>query len=180
MQRAAGEKQWYAIHVRKGFERVVAIHLEQKGYEQYLPLDKRRRLPLDGEQVADDVLFPGYVFAKCDVLDQLLFRLIPGVISVVRCGDTSSAVPEEKIVALKSIIESGLKYKPSASIAIGQPVSVEHGPLRGLRGVCVGAGSKLRLIISVPLLERSVSVEIDRRWLKPVAAPKHRRAAAAS
>jgi len=180
MRCSATEKQWYAILVRAGFERVVAFYLEQKGYEQYLPLYKKTPSSLDSVQVADEILFPGYVFVKCDASDKLRFLLIPGVISIVLSGTGSGALPAEDIVALKDITSSGLKYKPSTFITIGQLVSVEYGPLRGLRGLCVSARSKCRLIISVQLLARSVSVEIDRHWVKPVAVPKLRHTAAAS
>src|SRR5438477_12299106 len=137
MRCAASEKQWYAICVRTGFERVVAFHLEQKGYEQYLPMYTKTRSSLDSVQVVEDFLFPGYVFARCGVLDQLSFLLIPGVISIVRFGDLSGAVPAEELDALKDVAKSGLKYKPSTFITVGQLVSVECGPVRGLRGLCV-------------------------------------------
>ncbi len=134
MRCAASEKQWYAICVRTGFERVVAFHLEQKGYEQYLPVYKKTTSSLDSVQVVEDFLFPGYVFARCGVLDQLSFLLIPGVISIVHFGDVSGAVPAEEIDALKDVTKSGLKYKPSTFIAVGQSVSVECGPLQSSRG----------------------------------------------
>jgi hypothetical protein len=47
---------------------------------------------------------------------------------------------------------------------------VEHGSLSGLVGLVTEVRNQFRLIISVDLLMRSVSVEIDRTWVKPIAA----------
>ena len=47
----------------------------------------------------------------------------------------------------------------------------EFGPentLEGIKGIIVRSKGVDRLIVMVTLLTRSVSVEIDRRWVKPI------------
>jgi hypothetical protein len=46
---------------------------------------------------------------------------------------------------------------------------VERGPLAGLEGTVIEVKTNYRLILSVPLLQRSVAVEIDRDCVQPVA-----------
>jgi hypothetical protein len=53
-------------------------------------------------------------------------------------------------------------------LAVGSRVLIEEGPLRGLEGVALDVKKKYRLFVSVPLLQRSVSVEIDRDWVRPI------------
>jgi transcription antitermination factor NusG len=48
-------------------------------------------------------------------------------------------------------------------------VRIEFGPLVGLEGQVVFEKSRQRLVLSVHLLQRSVSVEIDRSWVRPLA-----------
>ena len=58
---------------------------------------------------------------------------------------------------------------------VGNPVRIEFGPLIGLEGLVVVEKSRQRLVLSVHLLQRSVSVEIERSWVRPLvpAAARH-------
>jgi hypothetical protein len=47
-------------------------------------------------------------------------------------------------------------------------VLIEKGPLKGLEGVALDIKKKYHLFVSVPLLQRSVSVEIERDWVRPL------------
>ena len=58
--------------------------------------------------------------------------------------------------------------QPWLGISAGQAVQVKYGPLRGLEGVIVQVKKNHHLIISVQLLQRCVSVEIDRDSVTPV------------
>lgn len=51
---------------------------------------------------------------------------------------------------------------------MGQAVSVVQGALKGLEGIVATVRNRDRLIVSVALLQRSVAIEIDREWVKPL------------
>jgi transcription antitermination factor NusG len=161
-------KQWYAVQLRPRFEKVVGLHLRRKGYEEYLPTYRSRRRWSDRVKEIELPLFPGYIFCKFDVTDRLPILIIPGVVSVVTFGGTPLAVPEQEIAAVQTVVNSGLSYGPGPSFTAGQPVRVEYGPLRGLEGTIIEVKNTLQLIVSVPLLSRSVSVAIDSDCVVPV------------
>ncbi len=163
-----GERHWYALQVRPRFEKVVARHLEHKGYEEYLPLYVKRQQWSDRIKQVELPLFPGYIFCKFDVFQRLPILVIPGVVSVVGVARSPLAVSEDEIAAVQNVVKSGLKYEPSSFIAVGQWARVERGPLRGLVGIVVENRKNCRLIVSVKLLQRSVSVEIDADSVVPV------------
>jgi transcription antitermination factor NusG len=50
----------------------------------------------------------------------------------------------------------------------GQQVRIDRGVLSGIEGVLVEIRKVHRIVVSVTLLQRSVSVEIDRDWVVPV------------
>ena len=155
------DKKWYALQVRPRFEKIVAVHLEHKGFEDYLPLYRSRRKWSDRVKEIDLPLFPGYIFCKFDVLRRLPILMVPGVMSIVGLGRSPLAVSDDEIVAVQNVVRSGLTYEPSGFITAGQLARVERGPLRGLVGIVVETKKNCRLVISVNLLQRSVSVEID-------------------
>src|SRR6266850_1011013 len=162
------ENKWYALQVRPRFEKIVGLHLNHKGYEEYLPLYRSRRRWSDRIKEVDLPLFPGYIFCKFDVSHRLPILLVPGVMSVVGMGRSPLAVAEDEITAVQNVVKSGLTYQPSGFITTGQMARVERGPLRGLVGIVVATKKNCRLVISVNLLQRSVWVEIDSDSVMPV------------
>jgi transcription antitermination factor NusG len=160
-------KEWHVLQVRTRFERTVAYHLQAKDYQEYLPVYRSRRRWADRTKEIELPLFPGYVFCKMNPADRLPILVIPGVIGVVSIGRMPVSVQEQEILAVQDVVKSGLAYQPCPFTA-GQPVRIESGPLRGLEGVVVEMKKSYRLIVSIQLLQRSVSVEIDQDHLKPV------------
>src|SRR5262245_13623926 len=178
MNDTTNEKQWYAVQLRPRFEKVVSLHLREKGYEAYLPMYRSRRRWSDRTKQIELPLFPGYIFCKFDVKQRLPILVVPGVMSVVGCGKTPLAIPETEIEAVQRVINSGLTYGPWPSLCVGQWVCVKYGPLQGLEGAVQEVRNTYQLIISVTLLSRSVSVTIDRDSI--VQAREPRRHAAVS
>ncbi len=64
---------------------------------------------------------------------------------------------------------AGLLVGPWRFLVAGQVVMIERGPLRSVEGILQEVKKALRLIVSVHLLRRSVSAEISRNWIRPVA-----------
>src|ERR1051326_7383391 len=162
MSELTAGKQWYALQLRPRFEKIVALHLRNKGYEEYLPLYRSRRRWSDRLKEIELPLFSGYIFCKFDITDRLPVLVIPGVISIVSSGRVPLAVPDQEIEAVQNVVKSGLSYGPWPSLCAGERVRVRYGPLRGLEGTVVEVKNTYQLIISVTMLSRSVSVAIDR------------------
>jgi transcription antitermination factor NusG len=161
---------WYAIRVQSKFENIVSAALRSKGYEEFLPLYTCTRKWSDRIKKIDLPLFPGYLFCRFDVHKRLLPILTtPGVVRIVGAGRTPVAVADGEISALQTICRSGLQALPSPFLSVGSCVRVEHGPLAGVEGIVTESrDKKCRLVVSVYLLQRSVAVEIDSSWARPV------------
>ena len=162
---------WYALQVRPRFEKMIATNLLNKGYEGFLPLYRKRSRWSDRIKEVQLPLFSGYLFCRFDVNKRLPILKTPGVIQVVGIGKVPHPVEDSEIKALQSIVISGLQAEPRSYLNIGQKVRVEVGPLAGIEGILTAIKGSNRLIVSVSLLQRSVSVEIDESWVIPVSAP---------
>jgi transcription antitermination factor NusG len=161
---------WYAIHVRSKFERIVSTVLQEKGFEEFLPLYRAKRQWSDRVKQLDLPLFPGYVFCRIDLGARLLpVVTTPGVLGIVSAGKYPIAVSDLEIEAVQTVLLSGLPAMPWPGLSAGSPVLIEHGPLAGVEGVVLEVNKKYRLIVSVPLLQRAVAVEIERDWVRPLA-----------
>ena len=159
---------WYALHVRSRFEKIVKNQLQQKGYEVFLPMSLSKRKWSDRIKAVEIPLFPSYVFCRFDIHARLPVLITPGVKFVVGVGKVPQAVDEQEIGAIRQIVESGISAQPWPYLRTGEMVRVESGPLEGLNGIVVRVKGSDRLVLSVSLLMRSVSAEIDRNCIKPL------------
>ena len=159
---------WYALKVRPRFERVAVAHLRSRGYDPFLPTYISKRRWSDRIKSLELPLFPGYLFCQIDLKSRLPVLTAPGVNYIVGVGRAPEPVPEQEIASIRTIVSSGLYYEPFPYLNAGQLVRVEQGALVGLVGRVVEVKNTSRLIISINLLMRSVSAEIDRSWVHPV------------
>lgn len=162
---------WFALRVKPRFEKTVATIARNKGYEEFLPLYKCRQRWSDRIKSIDLPLFPGYLFCQLNPERRLPLLTIPGALHFVGVGRTPLAIDDEEIVALQMAMRSGLWAEPWPFLEVGQRVQLVQGPLTGLEGLLVEVRKKHRIIVSVALLKRSVAVEIERDWIRPLDCP---------
>lgn len=161
------DSPWFAIQVRHGHEKGVALMLRQKGYEEFLPVYEVRRRWSDRIKQVKLPLFPGYLFCRFDASIDPRVVTTPGVMRVVGAGKTPIPVSDAEIEGLQVIGRSGLPSEACEFLSVGHRAMIEAGPLRGLQGFVLEVKNGYRLVLSVLLLQRAVAVEVDADWLGP-------------
>lgn len=159
---------WFAVRVRSNREQVVSIHLRDRGFEQYSPSYTVTSFWSDRKKLVDRFLFPGYVFCRLNPSDRLPVLSVPGVVGLVGYGKQPAVIPEVEMHRVRTMVDSGLPVMPWPYLASGDFVLVERGPLTGVEGILQSVKGKHRIVISFNLLQRSVSAEIDRGWVRPI------------
>jgi transcription antitermination factor NusG len=159
---------WFALHVRSRCEKAVSASLRSKGYEEFLPLYRSRNRWSDRVKDVDLPLFPGYVFCRFDPGRRLPILTTPGIVAIVGAGKTPEPVEPAELAAIQSLAQSGLPAIPWPYLKTGERVRIEHGALEGCEGILTAVKKELRVVLSVTLLQRSVAVEIDRDFIRPV------------
>jgi transcription antitermination factor NusG len=160
--------KWFAVRVKPQAEQVVATVARYKGFEGFLPVYKARRRWSDRFKWVDLPLFPGYVFCRLNEESRLPILTIPGVLHFVGIGKIPVPIDDAEVAAIKTAIQSGLCAEPWPFMDVGQRVLIEEGPLTGVEGLLIEVRRKQRIVVSVSLLKRSVAVEIERHWARPL------------
>jgi transcription antitermination factor NusG len=173
----APARLWYALRVKSNFERATIAVLGGKGYGTYLPVYRQLRTWSDRTKVTEVPLFPGYVFAQFDVDRRLPVLTTPGVVHVVPPNQAPVAVDEEELNSVRIAVDSGLPLGPYPFLQVGQQVVITRGSMTGLEGILVQVKRTFRLVVSVTLLQRSVAVEIDRDWIRPLSSSSFKKRA---
>jgi transcription antitermination factor NusG len=159
---------WFAIHVKSRAEHLVSMGLRGRGYDEFFPSYRSCRDWSDRRKQLDLPLFPGYVFCRLDINRRQPVITTPGVVSIIGLGRTPVPVADGEIAAVRRVIESGVMTVPWPFLQAGERVLIERGPLAGLEGNLLEIKNGLRIVISVELLQRSISAEIDRSWIRPI------------
>lgn len=159
---------WYGVRTKSNQEKIAASVLEAKGFELYLPMYRARRRWSDRVVETNLPLFPGYVFCRFDPSQKMQIVSTPGVASVVSFGGMPAQVAHAEIAAIDSLLRSGHAVEPHPYLREGQTVRVARGPLEGAEGILVKKRDAWRMIVSITLLQRSVSVEVDRECLEEI------------
>ena len=162
------ELRWYAVQVHARKEAFVSTQLESHGLECFLPLYKSVRKWSDRVKEVQCPLFPSYLFSRFEYQSRRPVVMTPGVLQVVGNGRTAIPVPDEEINAIRTAVASGLAHQPWPYIEVGERVRLVYGSLSGLEGILINFKGNHRVVLSVSLLQRSISFEVDLGWLVPV------------
>ncbi|MBZ5603673.1 MAG: hypothetical protein LAO79_15340 [Acidobacteriia bacterium] len=152
---------WYAVTVKHHHEKSVAQAIEGKGFAHFLPVYRKR----DGG--AELPVFPNYVFCSLDITHRLPILTIPGVSTFVSIARVPAVISAEELVSVERMIQSDLRIGPHPFLCTGDRVYIERGPLQGMEGILVSCKPHARLVVSVPMLQRSVAAEVEENWVRP-------------
>ncbi|MCC6367115.1 MAG: hypothetical protein IT165_26655 [Bryobacterales bacterium] len=150
----------------------MAVELASKGLETYLPAVTEVHQWKDRRKVIDVPIFPGYVFTR--LLDTPALRMTvlrtTGTVSILGCGGSIEPVPETEIAAIQRLLQVNAPLLTHPLLREGSWVRIRRGPLKDLEGLLVRIKNQARLVLSVELLSRSVSTEVDIRDVEVIRA----------
>lgn len=157
----ADASNWYVLYTRHQHEKTVAQMLCNKGFEILLPLYSSANRWKDRTKLITLPLFPCYVFLRGGLERRVDIMKTPGVNALVSSAGRPASVPVEEISAIQRIVASGADVEPHPFMKCGDRVKVKGGPLMGLEGILVRKKDLYRLVLSVEMLGKSASVEVD-------------------
>src|SRR5689334_5585755 len=105
----AVSEQWFATYTCARHEKKVALQLEERGIEFFLPVYRSVRRWKDRRKELDMVLFPSYVFVKLCLRDRLRVLQLPGVVRFVTFNGEPAVLPSGDIEALRNGIAHRLQ-----------------------------------------------------------------------
>jgi transcription antitermination factor NusG len=152
---------WYAAYTCANNEKLVASKLLARGVEHFLPLYSSVRQWKDRRITLDLPLFPGYVFVRLALVERLRVLQIPRVVRLVGFSGVPSALPDEQVEVLRTGLAERLRAEPHPFLTVGRRVRIVRGPLAGLEGVLLRKKGSFRFVLSVELIQRSLSVDVD-------------------
>lgn len=155
------DASWYALYTCANHEKQVALQLDVRAVEHFLPVYSSVRRWKDRRVTLELPLFPGYVFTRLALRDRLRVLEIPSVVRLVGFNGQPVALPNEEIEILRSGLRENLRAEPHPFLTVGRRVRITGGPFAGLEGVLKRKKSSLRVVVTLELIQRSVAVDVD-------------------
>jgi len=157
----AGGAKWYALYTAPRHEKRVADQISRRDIVCFLPLYRSMRRWKDRRKELALVLFPGYVFVRMPLQHPLRVLQLPGAVRLVTFNGQPAPLPEAEIENLQNHLSCSGTIEPHPYLKVGRRVRVRSGPLKGLEGIILRTKDRCRIVLSIPLIMRSVAVEVD-------------------
>jgi transcription antitermination factor NusG len=159
---------WRVFYTRSRAEKKCANLLCKKNINVFLPIRTVIRQWQDRRKKIDEPLFPNYIFARVDERERIQVLGTQGIVRCVSFGGTLAEVTQIEINQLK-LLQSHpelLEMINARHHQIGTDVTIETGPLRGLKGTVVEQRGTARLLVRVSSIDMAVKVELPSSLLR--------------
>ncbi len=165
---------WFALYVQVNHEKEVFQRLQNKAIESYLPLMERWSKRQDRRKKINTPLFPGYVFIHSALDNQAHVHVLktPGALCLLKNSEGPLSIPDYQIDNLKKMLGGAEALSLHPYLTEGDWVHVVRGPLEGCTGILIRQNPKKgKLVVSIDIVQRSVSVELSMEDVEPAAPP---------
>ncbi|HVU94496.1 MAG TPA: UpxY family transcription antiterminator [Puia sp.] len=156
---------WHVIYTMPRVEKTVTETIRHLSLETYLPLRLVSRKWTDRIKTVQAPLFNGYVFVRVSKHERFSLLKIPGVLRFVTFDKQPAILSEEEILRIRNFETNGKEIQPETFLQPGDKVRVVKGIFQDIEGFLIKKLNKTRLMIRMPLLRQSISVEMPEDYL---------------
>lgn len=154
---------WYLVHTKIRQERVALENLELQGFECFMPTAQVERLKKAGAIVAQEPLFPRYLFIRLGTDQGALswspIRSTLGVSRLVSFGQNPARIDSGLVEQLRTQCTSSQRVVRAFSP--GEAVVVTRGPFASLDAIFQTIDGEGRVMVLLNLLSKPVSLVIE-------------------
>jgi len=168
------ETKWYALQAYAGYEQKVKLLIQEQlalkklgdfVSEIFIPTEEVTTKKGDKVRVSQVTYYPGYIFIRCQLTDELshVLRDVPRVSGFIGSDQAHpQPVPENEIIGIRGQITEGIKQQElDSTYRVGQQVVVIEGPFADFNGVIDEVDPEHnKLTVLVSIFGRSTPLEL--------------------
>jgi len=162
---------WSLVYTRHKQEDKARLHLEQQGFEVFLPRIRKTIRHAGRRQTRIEAMFPRYLFVHLDpeVEDWTPIRSTVGVTTLGRFGQQPGVVPPAGVGGLRAQADEQGVISADGPDAIepGQPVRIVEGPFQGYRAIVQAKRSQERVDILLRVVGQYATARLATADLVP-------------
>ena len=159
---------WYAIYTKPRWEKKVAGILDEKGIENYCPLNKVNRQWSDRKKVVLEPLFKSYVFVKVKEDQKWELMKINGIVNYVYWLGKPAVIRDAEIDTIKKFLHEFSDVEVvNQSMEVNSKVRIKQGLLMNYQGILLEIkGSKA--MVRIESMGLQLSAKFDKKNLEVI------------
>jgi len=160
------KKTWYAVYTRPRWEKKVASMLQEKGIENYCPINKVTRQWSDRKKVVHEPVFKGYVFVKLEEDKKWQVKEVNGILNFVYFLGKPAKIRDEEIDTIRRFLnEFNDVQVESKGLVVNSEVRIKQGVMMNYHGVVVEVLGN-RAVVKIDTLDIQLSAHFDKKNLE--------------
>jgi transcription antitermination factor NusG len=128
---------WFAVYTRPRWEKKVAKLLDEKGIENYCPLNKVVKQWSDRKKIVLEPIFKSYVFIRVTEEEKWELKKINGVLNFVYWLGKPAHIREEEISVIKKFLNEFSDITIEQGLQVNSKVRIKQGVLMNYQGILV-------------------------------------------
>ncbi|MFC5694242.1 transcription/translation regulatory transformer protein RfaH [Pseudomonas sp. GCM10022186] len=149
-------RAWYVVQCKVRQEERAEENLLRQGYVCYHPKLRRERLAKGRREIAEESLFPGYLFLHLSLQDNWgPLRSTRGVSRIVSFGNQPAVLSDSLIEQLQQ-----REHVPCVEelLSVGERVRINEGPFTDLEAIFMAMDGEERVVLLLKFLQREQKV----------------------
>lgn len=160
------KKTWYAVYTRPRWEKKVASMLQEKGIENYCPINKVTRQWSDRKKVVHEPVFKGYVFVRLQEEKKWEVKEVNGILNFVYFLGKPAKIRDEEIDTIRRFLnEFNDVHVESRGLVVSSEVRIKQGVMMNYHGVVVEVLGN-RAVVKIDTLDIQLSAHFDKKNLE--------------
>lgn len=142
-------RKWYVVYTRPRWEKKVAATLQDRGIDNYCPLNKVKKQWSDRKKTVIEPLIKGYVFVCVNDALKWDVKQVDGILNYVYWLGKPAVVKDSEIDAIKNFLQEFEEVEVRNScLGLQDKVLVKQGLMMNYRGIIIElVGNKAKVNI---------------------------------
>jgi transcriptional antiterminator RfaH len=153
--------KWYLLYTKPRQEKVALQNLQNQAYKVYLPLVGVEKIRRGARTIAEEALFPRYLFVQLDEAGSQSWapiRSTVGVSKLVRFGHRFAEVGQD---LLQWVQEQTAHTKLKEEFEVDDVVVITKGPFKGIEAIFKTYDGEKRAILFMSFLAKVTEVKFN-------------------
>jgi transcription antitermination factor NusG len=139
---------WFAVYTRPRWEKKVVKLLDERGIENYCPLNKVIKQWSDRKKVVLEPIFKSYVFVRVTEEEKWDLKKINGVLNFVYWLGKPAHIRDEEINTIRKFLNEFSNIEVEQQLQVNTKVRIKQGALMNYQGILlemVGNRAKIKI-----------------------------------
>jgi transcription antitermination factor NusG len=158
---------WFAVYTKPRWEKKVAALLDEKGIENYCPLNKVTKQWSDRRKIVLEPVFKSYVFVRVSENKKWDIKKVNGILNFVYWLGKPACIPDKEIEMTRKFLNefSGVQIEQDDAIFVNSKVRIRQGLLMNYHGILLEvSGNRAR--VRIDSMGIQLSAQFDKKNLE--------------